>query len=658
MAGLAALIVVGMWAVVNIQIAKAVENTIDGAGTGYVRMLHAQGQEFRSLMSEPVFVQTVQIALQPGSATQPRYRGIREAHERLLNHFNYPGGGSPVFHPAGQVATFEQMLEDLQWMYLAEEAQRGSLPEESRASLLGNDWATKRNMRSRAPMQANLDRLTPSGWNPQSGGTSLANIERVIKPDDRADKRLLYRLATSVLEFHRRDVSARMDEVTVGGASAQVVGLLFQPAISSLPFLDRLESAAGTGATEATPDRGRMFRVEAGISEITARGEELATSDPNVRFREGSAAVGGGSSRSNVVVREYIRQGEDNVRVFLNAEVLGRAQADATRMIGIAAVVAILIAIGVAFLVGLGLTRPVVSLMHDVEVIASGNFDHRPRITSRDEVGTLAELLGEMAVSLKVGQDAWRLNQVQSRDLEMAREVQENLLAKHVPAVPQFDISAYYSPSREVGGDYFDFFQVTDERLGMVVADVSGKGVPGSMIMMMAKALITYEAMAHSAPKQLFKTVNRFLARDIKRGMFVTAFYIELDIPSKVIRVASAGHVPMLIFRESTRKPASVNPGGLALGFDRDGVLFERNMKEEAIQLQTGDRVVIYTDGVTEAKSPAGEEFGEQRVIQIMSQCSGRPSQEFLNTLVQAIESHTQSSVQQDDITLITFRVE
>src|SRR5690606_18641151 len=147
---------------------------------------------------------------------------------------------------------------------------------------------------------------------------------------------------------------------------------------------------------------------------------------PNVRFREGNAQVASGSAREVVPVREYIRQGADNVRVYLNAAVLGRAQNEATTMIGIAAVVAILIAIGVAFLVGLGLTRPVVSLMRDVEIIASGNFDHRPGATTRDEVGTLAELLGEMAVSLKVGQDAWRQNQVQSRDLEMAREVQEN----------------------------------------------------------------------------------------------------------------------------------------------------------------------------------------------------------------------------------------
>ncbi len=655
MAGLAAIIVVGMWVVVNAQIGKAVENTIDGAGTGYVRMLHSQGQEFSSLMSEPVFVQTLQVALQPASATQARYRGIREAHAKLLAHYDYPGAGSPSFHPAGQVTTFSQLMEDLEWTYLAEQASKGGHSEDFLERLLGPEWQAKRGQRSRNPVQANLDLLTPANWQPTGGGASYQAADRVIRSPERENHQLLHQLAVSILEYHRREVSVRMEEITIGGASAQVVGLLVEPAIASLPFLDRLEAnARGTGARA---DREGMFRVEAGVSTLPDGGEIRPTSDPNVRYREGSAPVGSGSGREVVPVREYIRQGDDKVRVYLNAAVLGRAQNEATTMIGFAAVVAILIAIGVAFLVGLGLTRPVVSLMRDVEIIASGNFDHRPGVKTRDEVGTLAELLGEMAVSLRVGQDAWRLNQVQSRDLEMAREVQENLLAKHVPAAPGYDMSAYYSPSREVGGDYYDFFQITDDRIGMVVADVSGKGLPGSMIMMMAKALITYEAMAHSAPKQLFKTVNRFLARDIKRGMFVTAFYIELDIPSKVIRVASAGHVPMLIFREATRKPASINPGGLALGFDREGALFERNMKEEAIQLQSGDRVVIYTDGVTEAKSPSGEEFGEQRLLQIMAQCAGRASNDFLSTLVQAIETHSQTPVQQDDITVVTFRV-
>jgi sigma-B regulation protein RsbU (phosphoserine phosphatase) len=121
--------------------------------------------------------------------------------------------------------------------------------------------------------------------------------------------------------------------------------------------------------------------------------------------------------------------------------------------------------------------------------------------------------------------------------------------------------------------------------------------------------------------------------------------------------VASAGHNPLLLYRAATKQCIEVNPGGIALGFDKDGRLFERNMKEEVIQLQRGDRAVIYTDGVTEAMSPGGEEFGEERVQAITIQCAGKSSAEYLTTLVNAIQGHAQTDDQHDDITIVTLKV-
>lgn len=347
----------------------------------------------------------------------------------------------------------------------------------------------------------------------------------------------------------------------------------------------------------------------------------------------------------------------ETITIYLDrAQIESRKTGLLLSILGIS-VVGIGLAILLAFLIGSSITKPLQVLMNDIQVISGGNFDHRPAARSRDEIGIVGRLLGDMAAGLKSAQEVWLENQGRKHDLDIAKEIQENLLPKHVPRIAGYDVSAYYSPSKEVGGDYYDFFLVDKTHLGMICADVSGKGIPGSMVMMMAKALVSYEAQDNLSPRDIFCKVNRTLAKDIKRGMFVTAFYMLLDIPTARLTVASAGHNPLLLYRAATKQCVEVNPGGIALGFDKDGRLFERNMKEEVIQLQRGDRAVIYTDGVTEAMSPGGEEFGEERMQAITIQAAGRSSAEYLTTLVNAIQGHAQTDEQHDDITIVTLKV-
>jgi serine phosphatase RsbU (regulator of sigma subunit) len=347
----------------------------------------------------------------------------------------------------------------------------------------------------------------------------------------------------------------------------------------------------------------------------------------------------------------------DTVHLYLDRKFINARQSNLVLLLFGVAFVAVLISLGTAFLVGGNITRPLQVLMSDIQIISGGNFDHKPIAQSRDEVGIVSRLLGDMAAGLKQAQEVWAENQSRKHDLDIAKEIQENLLPKHVPRIAGYDVSAYYSPSKEVGGDYYDFFLVDKTHLGMICADVSGKGIPGSMVMMMAKALVSYEAESNLSPRDIFCKVNRTLAKDIKRGMFVTAFYMLLDIPTARLTVASAGHNPLLMYRASTKQCVEINPGGIALGFDKDGRLFERNMKEETIQLQRGDRVVIYTDGVTEAMSPEGAEFTSERLIQITTQAANAPSSQYLTTLVNALQAHAQSDDQHDDITVVTVKV-
>ena len=216
---------------------------------------------------------------------------------------------------------------------------------------------------------------------------------------------------------------------------------------------------------------------------------------------------------------------------------------------------------------------------------------------------------------------------------------------------------AHYLSAREVGGDYYDFIKVDGDRLGMVVADVSGKGIPGSMVMTMARSLIRLASLRNPSPADTLRKVNRALSRDMRRGMFVTAVYMILNPKERRLQVSSAGHNPLLHYRARTGEVESVNPRGIALGFDK-GPVFDSNLDEISVNLDPGDRIVAYTDGVVEALNARGEEFGEERLEAILRSSGGEDSKSFVHRLVSDLEAHQKGAEQSDDITITTFRLE
>jgi len=242
-------------------------------------------------------------------------------------------------------------------------------------------------------------------------------------------------------------------------------------------------------------------------------------------------------------------------------------------------------------------------------------------------------------------------------ELAIAEELQANLLPRKVPQIPGYDVSAYYRPSREVGGDYYDFIEIDENRSGLIVADVSGKGVPGSLVMAMARAFIRMEAERSRNPStaDTLARANKMLARDMRKGMFVTAIYGILDRTNHQIRVSSAGHNPMILWRSRSEEIVLVNPKGIALGLDK-GPVFDRSISEEIIQLEPGDRVVFYTDGAVEAMNSKREEFGDRPFQDLVKKLAKVDSNQFLNLLVKAIDEHQGSAPQHDDMTIVTFR--
>ncbi len=256
----------------------------------------------------------------------------------------------------------------------------------------------------------------------------------------------------------------------------------------------------------------------------------------------------------------------------------------------------------------------------------------------------------------KAEDDSARLSELQA-DLNVATEIQANLLPKKIPKLPGMDISAYYRPSKDVGGDYYDFIEIEEGRLGLVVADVSGKGVSGSMVMTMFRSVLRMHAKGSLRTSDPLIHTNRQMAEDIKRGMFVTCYYIllEYDNNGASVRVASAGHNPMIYWRKKTRKCHMINPKGIAIGFDK-GPVFENTLQEQRFPLEPGDRLVVFTDGVVEAMNEDNEEYGDDRLLRLVLEHAECTSGKFINLVVQDVEAFSGNAPQSDDITILTLR--
>jgi serine phosphatase RsbU (regulator of sigma subunit) len=248
-----------------------------------------------------------------------------------------------------------------------------------------------------------------------------------------------------------------------------------------------------------------------------------------------------------------------------------------------------------------------------------------------------------------------RLNEYNT-ELYLAREIQRKLLPPKMPHVRGVDIHAHYEPATEVGGDYFDLFPIDKEHLGVIVADVSNKGIPSSMVMATTRTVLRFTAAGNRSAADTLRRTNRVVAADIRQGMFVTAFYLVLNVRTHEMCAASAGHNPMVIYRAETKTVDLISLSGIALGVDK-GPSFDRTIKEKPMKLNAGDRVVLYTNGVVEAIDAANEEYTTERLVDFVKTNTTLTSKEFVDALLDELEAHRGDAEQHDDITVVTFQI-
>jgi sigma-B regulation protein RsbU (phosphoserine phosphatase) len=241
-------------------------------------------------------------------------------------------------------------------------------------------------------------------------------------------------------------------------------------------------------------------------------------------------------------------------------------------------------------------------------------------------------------------------------DLEIARDIQRILLPAEAPAVNGFEINGINVPARQVSGDYFDYIKVDDERLGVAIADVSGKGVPASLIMAICRSVLRSQAAQNPSPADVLQKVNRQLYPDIKEDMFISMAYLVLDhAHNGSITLARAGHDAPLLYKRSAETVTPLKPPGMVLGID-SGSVFDRLTNEVAVPLERDDCLVLYTDGVTEAIDGEGNEFGLERMIESVRASATNGASAIVTRLIEDVRSFVGARPQNDDVTLIAIR--
>lgn len=318
----------------------------------------------------------------------------------------------------------------------------------------------------------------------------------------------------------------------------------------------------------------------------------------------------------------------------------------------------VLIAAVIHFMLTRFINRPVTYLMEKTRDIGKGNLDVDIALPSGDELGHLAETLGTMASNLKTRIAELKTMTAEKErigaELDIARDIQTSMLPSVFPPFPErgeFDVYATMTPAKEVGGDFYDFYMIDDNRVAVVVADVSGKGVPAALFMVVVRTVLRNHARMKLSLSEVFDRVNDQLCENNLTDMFVTVFMGILDVTTGEFEFANAGHNPPLLFAGRETVFLSVKPG-IAMG-----ILAGFRYQTDWITLKPGDCLFLYTDGITEAENAADESFfGKERLLASVRTWreSGAGDIHTLLPLVKnAVDAFAADTPQSDDLTML-----
>ncbi len=419
----------------------------------------------------------------------------------------------------------------------------------------------------------------------------------------------------------------------VGGAGSGPAGADAGPAAA----FETLLFPFGAPPPDGAPT---LFRSEAGVDLLDwstgrrGRGEVGFNVDPVVFYRE---VVEGGEYAVNVFVLGLLVLGV----VFLTIE-------------------------AAAMVMGFALAGSITGAVHELftgtERVRDGDFTHRIRVDTDDQLGELAEsfntMTGSIADLMAEAAEKRRLEE----ELRIARDIQMSLLPEGTASVPGLAVTAACRPAREVGGDYYDFIRLDEHRLGVLVADVSGKGTSAALYMALLRGVVLSLSRFHQSPRELLIEVNRILSSTLDGRTFITMTYAVLDLAARRLTYARAGHTPLVhvpFAAEGPRTPRVLAPDGLVVGLQIDGVeeKFAELLEESTFPIETGDLVALFTDGVTEAMNEESDLFGEERLGRTLTEQIHLSSDDLKQRVLGDVEAFAGAAEQHDDMTIVLLRV-
>lgn len=236
-------------------------------------------------------------------------------------------------------------------------------------------------------------------------------------------------------------------------------------------------------------------------------------------------------------------------------------------------------------------------------------------------------------------------------EMETARGIQQSFLPESPPQIEGFELSALNLPARQVGGDFYDFIPVSEGKWGIIIADVSGKGVPAALFMALSRTLVRVNVADNPTASQAMQKANHMISQETKMGMFVTLFYAVLTPEKKLLHYVNAGHNPPFVVKEDSGDVILLRASGIAMGVI-DDVLLE----EKVIELGSNDIVVFYTDGITEAINRKSEQFGEKRLIETINRYAALPPKDLISRVKDEVFAFAQDQPQFDDFTLVILK--
>jgi sigma-B regulation protein RsbU (phosphoserine phosphatase) len=342
----------------------------------------------------------------------------------------------------------------------------------------------------------------------------------------------------------------------------------------------------------------------------------------------------------------------------------------------------------VAFVMGLKLARSITGAVHELatgtEHVRRGDFTHRISVHSHDQLGDLADSFNSMTASvedlLQEKAEKERLEQ----ELRIARQIQMSLLPQGPLRLEGLSVTAHCEPAREVGGDYYDYLPLGDRRVGIIIADVAGKGTSAALYMAELKGLMLSLSQLHASPRELLIRANRIIAQHLDARSFITMTYAVVDMCTRTFTYARAGHCPLIylpgnggmqeglrvqqgnrmqggvaVQAVASRRAQIQVPDGLVLGLKIDnGQRFESLLEEVTQPLGVGDIVLLFTDGVTEAMNEAGEPFGEERLAALVEEHGDLPLEELRERILREIRAFVGGAGLHDDLTLVLLKVD